>query len=57
MLGIGKTHQEGMENVRHFHIVKNKLIQDAEMDPTMRHGKADVLIVPEIGRYKEIGQS
>jgi replicative DNA helicase len=56
MLGIGKTHQEGMENVRHFHVVKNKLIQDAEMDPAMRHGKADVLIVPEIGRYKDIGQ-
>ncbi len=56
MLGIGKTHQEGMENVRHFHVVKNKLVQDAEMDVTMRHGKADVLIIPEIGRYKEIGQ-
>lgn len=56
MLGIGKTHQEGMENVRHFHVVKNKLVQDSEMDASMRHGKADVLIIPEIGRYKEIGQ-
>lgn len=55
MLGIGKTHQPGMENVRHFHVVKNKLVQDAEMDPRMRHGQADVLIVPEIGRYKDIG--
>lgn len=56
MLGIGKTHQEGMENVRHFHVVKNKLVQDSEMDASMRHGKADVLIIPEIGRYKDIGQ-
>lgn len=56
MLGIGKTHQEGMENVRHFHVVKNKLVQDSEMDASMRHGKADVLIIPEIGRFKDIGE-
>lgn len=53
MLGIGKTHLEGMENVRHLHVVKNKLVQDVEMDPKMRHGKADVVIIPEIGRYKD----
>jgi replicative DNA helicase len=56
MLGIGKTHQAGMENVRHFNVVKNKLVQDEEMDPKMRHGQADVLIIPELGRYKDIGQ-
>lgn len=55
MLGIGKTHQPGMENVRHFNVVKNKLIQDEDMDPKMRHGQADVLIIPELGRYKDIG--
>lgn len=57
ILGIGKTHQPGLDNVRHFHMVKNKLVGDSDSDPAWRHGKADVLIVPEIARYRDIEPS
>lgn len=56
ILGVGKTHQPGLENVRHFHVVKNKLVGDTDSDPAWRHGKADVLIAPEIARYSDIGE-
>lgn len=56
ILGVGKTHQPGLENVRHFHVVKNKLVGDTDSDPAWRHGKADVLITPEIARYSDIGE-
>lgn len=53
ILGIGKLEQEGYENVRHFHLCKNKLIGDDDSLPELRHGKSDVLILPEIARYKD----
>ena len=53
ILGIGATHQEGMEYVRHLHVSKNKLIGDEDSEPKMRHGKADVLLLPEIARYQD----
>jgi replicative DNA helicase len=56
ILGVGKTHQPGLENVRHFHVVKNKLVGDSDSDPAWRHGKADVLIAPTIARYSDIGE-
>lgn len=55
IIGIGKTSDTGMELVRHINISKNKLAGDTDSDPKQRHGKADVLIDPEIGRYKDIG--
>ena len=54
ILGIGKSHQEGMESVRHFHLCKNKLIGGEDSIPELRHGKYDVLIKPEIARYVDI---
>jgi len=54
ILGIGKTHDTALEYVRHFHLSKNKLAGDSDTDPTMRHGKADVLIEPLIARYKDV---
>ena len=53
ILGIGATHQEGMEYMRHIHASKNKLTGDEDTDPKQRHGKVDVLIIPEIARYKD----
>ena len=53
ILGIGATHQEGFEYVRHLHASKNKLPGDEDSDPKMRHGKVDVIIDPEIARYKD----
>jgi len=54
ILGIGKTHDTALEYVRHFHLSKNKLSGDADTEPEMRHGKADVLIQPLIARYKDM---
>jgi len=54
ILGIGKSHQEGMESVRHLHLCKNKLIGGPDTIPELRHGKRDVLIKPEIARYQDI---
>lgn len=54
ILGIGKTNQEGMESLRHLHFCKNKLFGGSESVATLRHGKRDVLIFPNIARYKDI---
>ena len=54
ILGIGKTHEPGFEYIRHLNISKNKLTGDEDSDPSMRHGKMDVLIEPNIARYKDI---
>lgn len=54
ILGIGKSHQEGLSGVRFLNICKNKLIGSPETDATQRHGKAAVRILPEIARYEDI---
>ena len=53
ILGIGASHQEGFEYVRHLHASKNKLPGDEDSDPKMRHGKVDCIIDPEIARYRD----
>jgi hypothetical protein len=53
ILGIGKIHQPGHDYIRYLNISKNKLLGDADTDPAMRHGRAEVLIRPEIARYEE----
>ena len=54
ILGIGRTHEAGYEDVRHFCISKNKLVGDADSIPSERHGRWDVLIEPLTARYKDI---
>lgn len=54
ILGIGKSHDNGFEYIRHLNISKNKLIGDEDTDPRLRHGKFDVLIQPEIARYRDL---
>lgn len=54
ILGIGKSNQDGMESVRHLHLCKNKLFGGQESLPELRHGKRDVLLFPQIARYKDI---
>ena len=54
ILGVGKTHDTALEYVRHFQLSKNKLSGDADTEPEMRHGKADVLIKPLIARYEDM---
>lgn len=53
ILGIGKVEGDGMENVRYFNIIKNKLVGDEDSNPDLRHGFFDVIIDPEVGRYKD----
>lgn len=53
ILGIGATHQDGFEFIRHLHASKNKLTGDLDSDPTMRHGKIDCIIEPNIARYSD----
>ena len=51
ILGIGATHQDGFEFIRHLHASKNKLMGDMDSKPALRHGKVDVIIQPDICRY------
>jgi hypothetical protein len=53
ILGIGKTYDTGLEALRYFHLSKNKLRGDSDRDPSMRHGKWEVKILPEKGRYED----
>jgi replicative DNA helicase len=53
ILGIGVSYEDH-PNVRGFSICKNKLIGGEETVAAKRHGKFDVLIEPELGRYKDI---
>jgi len=54
ILGIGKSNDPGYEFVRFLHASKNKLAGDEDSDPTLRHGKREVLINPSIARYEDI---
>lgn len=54
ILGIGKTNDPGYEMVRYLHASKNKLEGDEDTDPSLRHGKREVLINPAIARYEDI---
>jgi len=54
ILGMGKTHAEGAEYIRYFNISKNKLLGDEDTIPHMRHARMEVLICPEIARFKDL---
>ena len=55
ILGIGKSSDLDLEYVRHFNISKNKLQGDRDTRPELRHAFWDVIIEPEIARYKDVG--
>lgn len=54
ILGLGKTHDEASEYIRYINLSKNKLIGDEDTIPSLRHGRMEVLIQPELGRFKDI---
>jgi hypothetical protein len=56
ILGIGKTDEPGFEYNRFLSICKNKLDGDPDSDEELRHGRFEVLIEPQIARYKDIGE-
>lgn len=55
ILGIGTTHDVGMEFMRYLHLSKNKLAGDEDSKPEMRHGRMEVVIKPDIARYGMVG--
>lgn len=55
ILGIGAVHDIGLEHIRYLHLSKNKLSGDLDSDPSLRHGRSEVMIRPEIARYAELG--
>lgn len=54
ILGIGKSNDQGFELIRHLNICKNKLLGDSDSKPELRHGKFDVLIQPDLARYRDL---
>lgn len=54
ILGIGRSHDDGMEYARFLNISKNKLIGDKDSLPELRHGRVECLIQPTIARYEDI---
>jgi replicative DNA helicase len=54
ILGIGKSNEEGLGDIRFLNISKNKLTGDADSEPALRHGKGEVVIKPEVARYVDL---
>ena len=54
ILGIGKIHDAGYENLRFFNASKNKLAGDEDSDPNLRHGKKECIIRADIARYEDL---
>lgn len=54
ILGIGKTSEEASEYLRFLALCKNKLMGDDDSISSLRHGHFEVLIQPELARFKDI---
>jgi replicative DNA helicase len=54
ILGIGKTHEPALKDIRHFHIIKNKLEGDENTIEEYRHGKFDMRLESEIATYMDV---
>lgn len=54
ILGIGKKHDPGYEDIRFINVCKNKLSGDADTDRTNRHPRINMKIRPELARYEDL---
>jgi replicative DNA helicase len=54
ILGIGKINEPGYDTIRYLHASKNKLMGDEDSDPSLRHGRQEVLIEADIARYRDL---
>lgn len=54
ILGIGRVNEPGYDNLRFMHLSKNKLWGDDDTDPKLRHDRWEMLIEPEVGRYRDL---
>lgn len=51
IIGIGKNDNEFL---RGYSLLKNKLGDDPNCEPALRHGRAEAIITPEISRYEDV---
>lgn len=54
ILGIGMSNTDDFKLYRYFNISKNNLLGHANMKAELRHGRFQVVIEPEIARYREL---
>lgn len=54
IIGLGKSHDDGLEYARFISLPKNKLIGDDDSQQQLRHGRFEVLIRPDIARYEDV---
>lgn len=54
IMGIGMKHDPAFSRVRGISIMKNKLLGDPDTESSLRHGRLEVLIQPEVGIYEDI---
>ena len=54
IIGIGKINDPGYDALRFLHASKNKLMGDQDSDPTLRHGRKEVIIDAHLARYRDI---
>lgn len=54
IVGIGKTHSEGGENIRYLNISKNKLLGDPDTMSDLRHGRFETYFEQQTARYRDI---
>lgn len=54
IVGIGKLEDPAYSYVRYLSVMKNKLYGDLDTEPGLRHGRMEVIIHPEYGRYEDI---
>lgn len=54
IIGLGKSHDDGLEYARFISLPKNKLIGDNDSQQQLRHGRFEVLIKPDIARYEDV---
>ncbi len=53
IITLGATYEPGLEYNRFINIPKNKLLGGKDSKETLRHGKFEVIIKPEIARFEE----
>ena len=54
IIGLGRSSDPETENIRYITLCKNKLLGSHDSIPQLRHGRAEVLIQPEIMRFKDL---
>lgn len=54
IIGIGRSNENGTEDIRYINISKNKLLGDPNTDPNLRHGRFEVYMRPQIARYEDL---